>query len=173
MLHRNFGKSWHSWLKKYERYDGFVILHGTDTITYTASALSFMLQNLGKPVILTGSQLPVGVIRTDARRNLITSIEIASSDRIIPEVCIYFSNQLYRGNRAEKYTSVSLMLFNRVIIRLWPMQVSTLSSTMILSVAGPGRNSTDKEDLIQISRCWKSIREFIRMSLILLFVLPG
>ncbi|HNP97892.1 MAG TPA: asparaginase [Bacteroidia bacterium] len=91
--------------KKYERYDGFVILHGTDTMAYTASALSFMLQNLGKPVILTGSQLPVGVIRTDARRNLITSIEIASSDRIIPEVCIYFSNQLYRGNRAEKYTS--------------------------------------------------------------------
>lgn len=64
-----------------------------------------MLQNLDKPVILTGSQLPVGVIRTDARRNLITSIEIASSDRIVPEVCIYFSNQLYRGNRSEKYTS--------------------------------------------------------------------
>ena len=91
--------------KKYKSYDGFVILHGTDTMAYTASALSFMLQNLGKPVILTGSQLPVGVIRTDARRNLITSIEIASSDRVVPEVCIYFSNQLYRGNRSEKYTS--------------------------------------------------------------------
>jgi L-asparaginase len=91
--------------KKYNQYNGFVILHGTDTMAYTASALSFMLQNLDKPVILTGSQVPVGVIRTDARRNLITSIEIASSDRIVPEVCIYFSNQLYRGNRSEKYTS--------------------------------------------------------------------
>lgn len=91
--------------KRYERYDGFVILHGTDTMAYTASALSFMLENLGKPVILTGSQLPLGAIRTDARRNLITTIEIAASEKIVPEVCIYFSNQLYRGNRSEKYTS--------------------------------------------------------------------
>src|SRR5471030_1715167 len=88
----------------YEDYDGFVILHGTDTMAYTASALSFMLENLSKPVILTGSQLPIGIIRTDAKRNLITSIEIASSKEIVPEVCIYFNNQLFRGNRAEKFT---------------------------------------------------------------------
>lgn len=91
--------------KQYDRYDGFIILHGTDTMAYSASALSFMLENLGKPVIFTGSQLPLGAIRTDARRNLITSVEIAAGNTLIPEVCIYFNNQLYRGNRAEKYTS--------------------------------------------------------------------
>ena len=98
--------------KKYSSYDGFVILHGTDTMAYTASALSFMLENLGKPVILTGSQLPLGVIRTDAKRNLITSIEIASSKTIVPEVCVYFNSQLYRGNRVEKYTSSKFDAFH-------------------------------------------------------------
>lgn len=91
--------------KKYKQHDGFVILHGTDTMAYTASALSFMLENLAKPVILTGSQLPLGVIRTDAKRNLITAIEIAASKKIVPEVCVYFNSQLFRGNRAEKFTS--------------------------------------------------------------------
>lgn len=91
--------------KKYSRYDGFVVLHGTDTMAYTASALSFMLENLAKPVIFTGSQLPLGAIRTDAKRNLITTIQLAAHETIIPEVCIYFSNQLFRGNRSEKYTS--------------------------------------------------------------------
>jgi len=92
--------------KNYESYDGFVILHGTDTMAYTASALSFMLQNLNKPVILTGSQLPLGMVRTDGRENLITSIEIAAAKEdetpIVPEVCIYFENQLFRGNRTHK-----------------------------------------------------------------------
>ncbi len=91
--------------KKYNKYDGFVILHGTDTMAYSASALSFMLCNLQKPVIFTGSQLPLGAIRTDARRNLITSIELAAGDTLIPEVCIYFNSQLFRGNRVEKFTS--------------------------------------------------------------------
>ena len=91
--------------KKYKHYDGFVILHGTDTMAYTASALSFMLKNLSKPVILTGSQLPLGVIRTDAKRNLITTIEIIAAKKIVPEVCIYFNSQLFRGNRAEKFSS--------------------------------------------------------------------
>ena len=91
--------------KNYSNYDGFVILHGTDTMAYTASALSFMFENLSKPVILTGSQLPLGVIRTDAKRNLITTIEIAASTTVAPEVCIYFNNQLFRGNRAEKFKS--------------------------------------------------------------------
>jgi L-asparaginase len=90
---------------KYPDYDGFVILHGTDTMAYTASALSFMLQNLSKPVILTGSQLPLGVIRTDAKRNLITTIEIVAAKEVVPEVCIYFNSQLFRGNRAEKFSS--------------------------------------------------------------------
>lgn len=91
--------------KKFLKYDGFVILHGTDTMAYSASALSFMFENLSKPIIFTGSQLPLGVIRTDAKRNLITTVEIAASKKIIPEVCIYFNNQLFRGNRSEKFTS--------------------------------------------------------------------
>lgn len=91
--------------KKYTQYDGFVILHGTDTMAYSASALSFMLESLNKPVIFTGSQLPLGAIRTDAKRNLVTAIELAASDVSIPEVCIYFSSQLFRGNRVEKFTS--------------------------------------------------------------------
>ncbi|MFN8154732.1 MAG: type I asparaginase [Bacteroidia bacterium] len=91
--------------KYYDKVDGFVILHGTDTMAYSASALSFMLENLAKPVIFTGSQLPLGAIRTDAKRNLITSVEIAAGKVLVPEVCIYFNNQLFRGNRAEKFTS--------------------------------------------------------------------
>ena len=90
----------------YTKYDGFVILHGSDTMAYTASALSFMLENLNKPVIFTGSQLPSGVPRTDAKENLITAIEIASSYRDgipeVPEVAVYFEYQLYRGNRTHK-----------------------------------------------------------------------
>ena len=93
--------------RNYEQYDGFVILHGTDTMSYTASALSFMLENLTKPVILTGSQLPMGQLRTDGKENLITSIELASLKNKdgyaqVPEVCIYFSGQLIRGNRSTK-----------------------------------------------------------------------
>ena len=98
--------------KNYAKHDGFVILHGTDTMAYTASALSFMLENLSKPVILTGSQVPLGAIRNDARRNIITAMEIASSNVVIPEVCIYFSNQLYRGNRSEKYSSSKFDAFH-------------------------------------------------------------
>lgn len=91
----------------YDNYDGFVILHGTDTMAYTASALSFMLENLSKPVILTGSQLPIGMLRTDAKENLITAIEIAAAKSpdgtaIVPEVCIFFENHLMRGNRTTK-----------------------------------------------------------------------
>ena len=85
----------------YATYDSFVVLHGTDTMAYTASALSFMLENLNKAVILTGSQIPIGERRTDAKENLITSVEIAGSGKI-NEVCIYFEDQLYRGNRTVK-----------------------------------------------------------------------
>ena len=92
--------------KNYSNYDGFVILHGTDTMAHTASALSFMIQNIDKPIILTGSQLPIGTIRTDGKENLITSIEIAmdkaKGGSIINEVCVCFGNHLYRGNRISK-----------------------------------------------------------------------
>lgn len=90
----------------YHTYDGFVVLHGTDTMAYTASALSFMLENLNKPVILTGSQLPIGMFRTDGKENLITAIEIAAAKEndqpVVPEVCIFFENNLFRGNRTCK-----------------------------------------------------------------------
>ncbi|MFK7756398.1 MAG: asparaginase [Flavobacteriales bacterium] len=94
----------------YIDYDGFVVLHGTDTMAYTASALSIMLEGLNKPVVLTGSQLPMGMLRTDGRENLISSIEIASSldnngDSILQEVAVYFEYSLYRGNRCHKFSS--------------------------------------------------------------------
>ena len=96
--------------KNYEEYNGFVILHGTDTMSYTASALSFMLENINKAVILTGSQIPIGIRRTDAKENLITAIEIASSEKI-NEVCIYFENELYRGNRTVKINTEDFEAF--------------------------------------------------------------
>lgn len=103
-------------VEQYERYDGFVILHGTDTMAYTASALSFMLENLSKPVILTGSQLPIGKLRTDGKENLITAIEIAAAKRedghpMVPEVCIFFENELLRGNRTTKVNAENFNAF--------------------------------------------------------------
>ncbi len=91
----------------YDRYDGFVVLHGTDTMVYTAAALSFLLEGLRKPVILTGAQVPVGDVRTDARNNLITAVELAASGHPqTAEVGIFFGHQLLRGSRAVK-TSIS------------------------------------------------------------------
>lgn len=103
--------------ENYQAYTGFVILHGTDTMAYTASALSFMLENLTKPVILTGSQLPIGQLRTDGKENLVTSIELASltDDKgraLIPEVCIYFSGKVLRGNRATKQNADEFNAFD-------------------------------------------------------------
>jgi len=99
----------------YDYFDGFVILHGTDTMAYTASALSFMLENLSKPVILTGSQLPIGVLRTDGKENLITAVEIAAAKingkAIVPEVCIFFENHLMRGNRTTKINAENFNAF--------------------------------------------------------------
>ena len=100
----------------YERYDGFVILHGTDTMAFTASALSFMLEDLMKPVILTGSQLPIGALRTDGKENIITAIEIAAAKNadgnpMVPEVCIFFHEKLMRGNRSTKINSESFGAF--------------------------------------------------------------
>lgn len=102
---------------RYGRYDGFVILHGTDTMAYSASALSFMLDNLSKPVIFTGSQLPIGSPRTDGKENLISAIEIAAARdadgrAMVPEVCIYFNSQLLRGNRSTKVNSVGFDAFH-------------------------------------------------------------
>ncbi len=99
----------------HSKYDGFVILHGTDTMSYSASALSFMLENLCKPVIFTGSQLPLETLRTDGKENIITSIEIAAAKKnnkpIVPEVCVYFETKLYRGNRTRKYNALHFDAF--------------------------------------------------------------
>ena len=101
--------------QNYENYDGFVILHGSDTMSHTASALSFILENLNKPVIITGSQLPLGVLRTDGRDNFITAIEIAAAKiddtPVVPEVCIYFDNKLLRGNRTMKFNAENFNAF--------------------------------------------------------------
>ncbi len=110
------------WLKmaeivkeNYEDHDGFVILHGSDTMAFSAAALSFMLEGLQKPVIFSGSQLPIGSVRTDARENLITALEIASAKKkdrsLVHEVGIYFDSQLYRGNRSFKYNSAKFEAF--------------------------------------------------------------
>jgi len=100
----------------YESNDGFVILHGTDTMAYTASALSFMMEGLSKPVILTGAQLPISEPRSDARENLITALEIASAKKngkaVVPEVCIYFDYELLRGNRSKKVESMQFDAFD-------------------------------------------------------------
>lgn len=99
----------------YNGFDGFVVLHGSDTMSYSASALSFMLENLSKPIIFTGSQLPIGDLRTDAKENLITAIQIASLQQggkpIISEVCLYFEYKLYRGNRTTKINSENFNAF--------------------------------------------------------------
>lgn len=103
--------------ERYELYDGFVILHGTDTMAYTAAALSFMFENLTKPVVLTGSQLPIGQLRTDGKENLMASIELASAHHqdgtpYVPEVSIYFNGHLLRGNRATKQNAEEFNAFD-------------------------------------------------------------
>lgn len=102
--------------QKYDAYDGFVILHGTDTMAYSASALSFMLDNLSKPVVFTGSQLPIGRPRTDGKENLISAVEIATAKdsegrAMVPEVCICFNSQLFRGNRSKKVNATGFDAF--------------------------------------------------------------
>lgn len=102
--------------EKYNEYDGFVVLHGTDTMAYTASALSFMLENLSKPVIITGSQLPIGEVRTDGEENLITALQIAAARKLngdpqVSEVAILFENYLWRGNRATKHSATNFNAF--------------------------------------------------------------
>ncbi|MBL7972571.1 MAG: asparaginase, partial [Prolixibacteraceae bacterium] len=104
--------------RNYHKFDGFVILHGTDTMAYTASALSYMFENLDKPIVLTGSQLPIGILRTDGKENLITSIQIAAAQKdghaIVPEVCVYFNSRLFRGNRISKKHADDFSAFSSI-----------------------------------------------------------
>ena len=102
----------------YDKYDGFVVLHGSDTMAFSTAALSFMLENLNKSVVFTGSQLPMGVSRTDGRENFITALEIAAAKKggrsVVPEVCLYFEYQLYRGNRAHKFSAENFEAFRSI-----------------------------------------------------------
>ena len=113
----NWAKLAHMVYDNYAKYDGFVVLHGTDTMSYSASALSFMLHNLSKPVVFTGSQLPVGVLRSDAKENLLTAIESAAAkdengNAMVPEVTIFMDDALYRGNRTTKRNAEHFSAFN-------------------------------------------------------------
>ena len=143
------------WLKiatiiqdNYLKFDGFVVLHGSDTMSYSASALSFMLENLAKPVIFTGSQLPIGDLRTDAKENLITAIQVAALQKdkkpVIQEVCLYFEYKLYRGNRTTKISAEHFNAFmspnfpelaeSGVHLRINSELLATASMDQVLSV---------------------------------------
>ena len=132
----------------YDEYDGFVVLHGTDTMSYSASALSFALENLSKPVVFTGSQLPVGVLRSDAKENLLTAIEIAAATdewghAMVPEVTIYFEDKLFRANRTTKINTEHFEAFD---------------SHNYPSLAKAGVHITYRERLIDYSHVGSSLR---------------
>lgn len=136
--------------ERYDDYDGFVILHGTDTMAYSASALSFMIEGLTKPVIFTGSQLPIGTPRTDGKENLISSVEIAAAKdsdghALVPEVCIYFDNVLMRGNRASKINSDNFRAFR---------------SENLTPLAEAGINIRYNRSLIRIPDSWDALPVF-------------
>jgi len=148
----------------YSKFDGFVVLHGSDTMSYTASALSFMLENLSKPIILTGSQLPIGDLRTDAKENLITAIQIASlkenNQMIIQEVCLYFEYKLYRGNRTTKINSEHFNAF---------------ASPNYPSLAESGVNLNFKTELLLSKESSKELKvhSFLDTNVIVIKMFPG
>ncbi len=150
--------------KRYEKFDGFVILHGSDTMSYTASAISFMFENLSKPVVFTGSQLPIGYLRTDAKENLITSIEIASAQKkgrpIVSEVCLYFEYKLYRANRTTKINSEHFNAF---------------TSPNYPALAESGVHLKFEEHLLLKPRRFKKIkiRKKLENNIVLLKLFPG
>ena len=133
--------------ENYSKFDGFVVLHGSDTMSYSASALSFMLENLAKPVIFTGSHLPIGDLRTDAKENLITAIQVASLQSnkkpVIQEVCLYFEYKLYRGNRTTK---ISAEHFN------------AFTSPNFPELAESGVHLKVNKDLILVSKSVKKLK---------------
>lgn len=153
--------------KSYEEYDGFVILHGSDTMAYTASALAYMFENLSKPIILTGSQLPIGEIRTDAKENLITALEIAASKKpngeaTVPEVCIYFDYSLYRGCRATKVQADKFDAFkspNYVLLAEAGVHIQYNSSAILTSNKQPLKVHTNFSDACASLKVFPGISE--------------
>ncbi len=150
--------------ENYQKFDGFVVLHGSDTMSYTASAISFMFENLSKPVIFTGSQLPIGDLRTDAKENLITSIEIASAYKngkpIVSEVCLYFEYKLYRANRTTKVSSEHFEAY---------------ASPNYPPLAESGVHLKFNESLLEHPRKFKKIkiRKRLEENIVLLKLFPG
>ncbi|MBR2961666.1 MAG: type I asparaginase [Alistipes sp.] len=151
--------------ESYDNFDGFVVLHGTDTMSYTASALSFMLENLTKPIVFTGSQIPMGILRTDGRENLITAIEIAALRRfgraVVPEVSLYFQNKLFRANRTTKLSADALNAFD---------------SPNYPPLAEVGVNIVFKENYIRQPRVWGgnlSISNSFVTDVVVLKLFPG
>ena len=150
--------------ENYISFDGFVVLHGSDTMSYTSSALSFMFENLSKPVIFTGSQLPIGSLRTDAKENLITSIEIASAQKngkpVISEVCLYFEYKLYRANRTTKHSAEHFNAF---------------SSPNFPVLAESGVHLKFNDSVILKSRRFKKIkiRKVLESNIVLIKIFPG
>ncbi len=157
----------------YDRYDGFVVLHGSDTMAYTASALSFLLEGLGKPVVLTGSQLPIGTIRTDAKENLITAIEIAASLQDgrprVPEVAVYFEYSLYRGNRTVKVHAERFEAFrspNWPVLAEAGVRIRYNDAAILPARGGPLRVHETLDDRVGVLRLFPGIRsEWVRHAL--------
>lgn len=157
----------------YDTFDGFVVLHGSDTMAYTASALSFLLENLAKPVILTGSQLPIGLPRTDARENLITALEIAAmrnrnGQSLIPEVCIYFEDLLYRGNRTHKFNSENFDAFlspNYPVLAEAGVKIEVFENRLLAIPEGDFRVHDELNEKVAVLRLFPglNLKPFVKM----------
>jgi L-asparaginases, type I len=153
--------------ENYDKYNGFVILHGTDTMAYSASALSFMLENLQKPVIFTGAQLPIGTRRSDGRENLLTAIEIATAEQnrepIVPEVCVYFENKLYRGNRTTKNSAEYFNAFHShnypVLAQVGVHIKYNFAAINYVSLTKPFRIHTKLDNSIAILKIFPGIKK--------------
>jgi len=158
----------------YDRHDGFVVLHGTDTMSYTASALSFMLEGLAKPVIFTGSQIPIGVLRTDGRENLITAIEIAGARRAdgspaVPEVALYFQNRLFRANRTTKRSAEELNAFrsyNYPPLAEVGVNIAFDPSAVAPAPAGPLRVHTAMSDRVLVVKLFPGMNRGLLLRLL-------
>lgn len=149
--------------ENYNQFDGFVVLHGSDTMSYSASAVSFMLENLAKPVIFTGSQLPIGDLRTDAKENLITAIQIASLQNngapSIQEVCLYFEYKLYRGNRTTKINAEHFNAFTS------PNYPALAESGVHLNVNSSSLHASNNKKLV--------VHKVLEDKVVILKIFPG
>ena len=164
----------------YNKFDGFVVLHGSDTMSYSASALSFLLENLAKPVVFTGSQLPIGDLRTDAKENLITAIQIASLQHknkpVIQEVCLYFEYKLYRGNRTTK---INAEHFNAFSSPNFPAIAESGVHLRVMQENTPPKTSKklivhkELEDQVLIIKMFPGINETILSSILNIANLKG